>query len=73
MPETHLELKLGAPVEALDGAFGHMRQVILSPLDRRVVALIIRHGSLPPRATCTGNRSTRSGCDTWRGSPRHGT
>jgi osmotically-inducible protein OsmY len=49
MPEPHLELKIGAPVEATDGAFGHLRRVILSPLDRRVVALIIRHGLVPPR------------------------
>src|SRR5437879_4081322 len=49
MPATPLELKIGAPVEATDAAFGHLRQVILSPLDRRVVALVIRHGLVSPR------------------------
>jgi hypothetical protein len=49
MPDPGLELKIGAPVEAIDGAFGSLHQVVLSPLDRRVVALIVRSGSLPPR------------------------
>jgi osmotically-inducible protein OsmY len=49
MSEPRLELKIGARVKATDGAFGHLRHVILSPLDRRVVALIIRHGVMPPR------------------------
>jgi osmotically-inducible protein OsmY/uncharacterized protein YrrD len=49
IPEARIELKIGAPVVAVDGAFGHLRQVILSPIERRVVALIIRHGALQPR------------------------
>jgi len=44
-----MELKIGARVEAADGAFGRLGQVILSPLDRRVVALVVRHGLLQPR------------------------
>lgn len=48
MPESRLELRIGAPVEATDGTFGHVRQVILSPQERRVVALVVRRGWLPP-------------------------
>ena len=49
MQKPRLEFKLGAPVEATDGDFGNLHQVILSPLDRRVVALIVRRAVPPPR------------------------
>src|SRR5687767_1187937 len=49
MQKPRLEFKLGAPVQATDGDFGNLHQVILSPLDRRVVALIVRRAAPPPR------------------------
>jgi osmotically-inducible protein OsmY/uncharacterized protein YrrD len=49
MPEPRLELKIGAPVDAADGPFGRLHQVILSPVESRVVALIVRRTPWPPR------------------------
>jgi len=46
--ETRWELALGAPVAALDGPFGHLQRVILSPPLRCVVALVVRYRWLPP-------------------------
>jgi osmotically-inducible protein OsmY len=47
MREPRLELKIGARVEATDGPFGYIRQVILSPLHQRVAGLVVRQGPLP--------------------------
>lgn len=46
--EPRFEIVIGAPVECSDGPFGHVRQVILSPRQRRVLALVVRAG-FPPR------------------------
>ena len=46
---SYLKLKLGAPVEASDGLIGHIHQLIFSPLQQRIVAVVIRAQLLPPR------------------------
>ena len=46
---SYLKLKLGAPVEDSDGLIGHIHQLIFSPLQRRIVAVVFRAQLLPPR------------------------
>jgi osmotically-inducible protein OsmY/sporulation protein YlmC with PRC-barrel domain len=46
--EPRLKITIGAPVESSDGPFGHVRQAILSPHQRCVLALVVRAG-FPPR------------------------
>jgi osmotically-inducible protein OsmY/sporulation protein YlmC with PRC-barrel domain len=46
MLEPRLELKIGSPIKALDGACGHVQQVILDPQDGRIVALVVWPGVL---------------------------
>ncbi len=46
--EPRFEIVIGAPVECSDGPFGHVRQVIVSPRQRRVLAPVVRAG-FPPR------------------------
>ncbi|MCS7173191.1 MAG: BON domain-containing protein [Armatimonadetes bacterium] len=42
-PETHrLEIRLGARVEATDGPAGQVTQVVISPRERRIRALVVR-------------------------------
>ena len=48
MAYSYLKLKLGAQVEATDGSFGHIHQVIFSPSQQRVVGVVIRANMLPP-------------------------
>lgn len=50
MPEPRLELKIGTPVITRDGLCGYVQHVILNPRLRRVVALVVRRGPLPPQA-----------------------
>jgi hypothetical protein len=44
-----LKFKIGAPVQTMDGLFGHIHQVIFSPLQQRIVGVVIRAHLLPPR------------------------
>ena len=44
-----LACMIGAPVQAIDGPFGHLHAVILNPHLDRVVALVVRSGLLPPQ------------------------
>jgi len=46
--ETGLVCTIGAPVQAIDGPFGHLHAVILNSHLDRVVALVVRSGLLPP-------------------------
>ena len=46
---SYLKLKLGAPVEDSDGVIGHLHQLIFSPLQQRIVAVVIRAHLLPLR------------------------
>ncbi|HKY54175.1 MAG TPA: hypothetical protein VJM08_07720 [Anaerolineales bacterium] len=46
---SYLKLKIGAPVQTNDGLFGHIHQVIFSPLQQRIVGVVIRAHLLPPR------------------------
>lgn len=50
MPEPRLELKIGTPVITRDGLCGYVQHVILNPRVRRVIALVVRRGPLPPQA-----------------------
>lgn len=42
-----MKLKVGAQVEATDGLFGYIHQVIFSPLQQRIVGVVI-HAHLIP-------------------------
>lgn len=44
-----LKLKIGLPVEATDGIFGHIHQVILSSLQHHIVDMVVRAHLFPPR------------------------
>lgn len=50
MTTERLEIKIGAAVEASDGPLGHVRQVVLNPGDKRVSALVVRHGTILGKA-----------------------
>ena len=45
---SYLKLRLGAPVEDSDGLIGHIHQLIFSPLQQRIVAVVMRAQLLPP-------------------------
>jgi hypothetical protein len=49
MAYSYQKLKIGAQVEATDGLFGHVHQLIFSPLQQRVVGVVIRAELMPPR------------------------
>ncbi|HMD90801.1 MAG TPA: PRC-barrel domain-containing protein, partial [Anaerolineaceae bacterium] len=49
MVESRWEMKIGSPVMATDGEYGHLQEVIVDPQQGRVVALLVRkHGLLTP-------------------------
>ena len=49
MAELRWEMKIGSPIIATDGEYGHLQKVIVDPHHERVVALIVRrHPVLPP-------------------------
>ncbi len=49
MANSYPKLKVGVQVEATDGLFGHIHQLIFSPLQQRIVGVVIRAHLLPQR------------------------
>jgi hypothetical protein len=49
MADPTLKLKIGTSVEAKEGMFGHVHQVILSPLQHHIVGMVLRANIFPPR------------------------
>lgn len=48
MVERRWEVRIGAPVIATDGEYGHLQKLLLDPQQERIVALLVRpHGLLP--------------------------
>jgi osmotically-inducible protein OsmY len=50
MVASRMEMKIGSPVIAADGPYGHLQQVIVDPHQERIVALLVRQsGPLIPQ------------------------
>jgi osmotically-inducible protein OsmY/sporulation protein YlmC with PRC-barrel domain len=49
MPKSRQILTIGVPALTVDGRCGRLQQALLRPGHRRLVALVIRYGIVPPR------------------------
>lgn len=48
MSDLRWEVKIGSPVVASDGEFGHLQQLLMDPCRERLVALVVRQRGITP-------------------------